>query len=141
MLRPCLLTFQMDFAFPCCKWKAEQNLPKLGPICTTSCRNYSNILACGYSYFLFPVQAQSFTQHVSGKRLYTHTFTHVMGCRVLNVWDKNRNFETKIKSNFRLPPQLTYFRGKMNFHIFLQECNKTKTSYCLSSPFNFESKI
>lgn len=73
---------------------------------------------------------------------YIHTFTHVMGGRVLNVWDKNQNFETKIKlSIFRLPSQLTYFRGKMNFHIFLQEYNKTNTSYGPLPPFNFESKI
>lgn len=92
--------FEVAISFPSYKWQAEQNLPKLDPICTTSCRNYLNILACGCSNFLFPVQVQSFTWYVSGKRLYTHIHTHLWGDRVLNVWDKNHNFETKIKQSF-----------------------------------------
>lgn len=52
-----LLTFLEDFSSPSINGRLSRiSLKWVGPVCATSCRNYSNTLACGRSYFLFPVQ-------------------------------------------------------------------------------------
>jgi hypothetical protein len=69
-------------------------ISKLGPICTTSCKNYSNILACGIpvSYFLCKY---SLLSDIYQQKDYTNT--HHLRDRVLNMCDKNHNLAIKIK--------------------------------------------